>query len=95
MNDDTLHIVLLADGTELIADAGEGNDELWVWMRNADDPMNTIPFLVNLFSSEEATKVITYKYGRDSETEFYGFTRIDTVKTEPSGTISIRMKKKS
>ena len=46
--------VVLADGTQLLADVGSaGADAIWIWIRDAEDPFNNLVRLSQLLSNPD------------------------------------------
>lgn len=71
--------VVLADGTQLLADVGRaGADAIWIWIRDAEDPYNNLVRLSQLLSNPDATVEITRWYG-SQVTTFTGYTRLTKV----------------
>ena len=71
--------VVLADGTQLLADVGSaGADAIWIWIRDAEDPFNNLVRLSQLLSNPDATVEITRWYG-SQVTTFTGFIRLTKV----------------
>lgn len=85
--------VILADGTELNAEAGYANRDLWIWMLDADDTANNIVYLVGLFSDPAKTSKIIYDGSGKIHQEWDGFIVLNTIRTDEDGHIHIRMRK--
>jgi len=71
--------VTLADGTVLLGDVSTSGNVLWIWIRDEQDPHNSLPALSTVLSNQEATRQIIMFRGKDLE-EFEGFTKLSTVK---------------
>lgn len=85
--------VILADGTELNAEAGYANKDLWIWMLNVDDTANDFVYLVGLFSDPLKTSKIIYDGQGAIHQEWDGFTALNTIRADEDGHIHIRMRK--
>lgn len=84
--------VQLADGTDLLADAGYANGDLWIWLK--DDSKGNKDFLkvVRLFADPAKTAEIKYAAAPDVEQIWSDMTQLTTV-TLTDGKLSIRMRK--
>lgn len=84
--------VQLADGTELNADAGYANGDLWIWLNNASKGNKDFLKAVRLFADPAKTAEIKYTVVPDVEQTWENMTLLTTV-TETDGKLSIRMRK--
>ena len=54
------HEVVLSDGNILHADLSVSGDVMWIWIRDAADPLNSMTALAEVLSHPEATQEIVY-----------------------------------
>lgn len=84
--------VQLADGTELNADAGYANGDLWIWLNDASKGNKDFLKAVRLFSDPAKTAEIKYTAAPTVEQIWENMTQLTTV-TLTDGKLSIRMRK--
>lgn len=83
----------LADGTILNANCGfDGESGIWVWMRDADDPDNSMASMFAIFSDPAKTATIT-SYIRGIEATYEGYTRLTVLQLDYNGCVHVQMKK--
>lgn len=82
--------VRLANGTELSADAGYANDNLWIWM---DDSVMDLATAFRTFNDPGLTSRITYMITPDFVQAWEGFTRLTTLQHDEDGKIRIMLTK--
>lgn len=83
----------LADGTILNANCGfDGESSIWVWMRDKDDPNNSMASLFAIFSDPEKTATIKSNI-RGIEATYEGYTRLTVLQLDYSGCVHVQMKK--
>lgn len=83
----------LADGTILNASCGfDGEASVWIWMRDADDPDNSMAGMFATFSDPEKTATIV-SHIRGIDQTFEGYTRLTILQLDLSGCVHVQMKK--
>lgn len=83
----------LADGTILNANCGfDGETGVWVWMRDPDDPDNSMAAMFATFSDPEKTAAIT-SHIRGIDQTFEGYTKLTVLQLDYSGCVHVQMKK--
>ena len=71
--------VALSDGHVIRGDLGISGNVMWIWIRDEDDPLNSLMALSEVLSQEEATREITFFFGKEYVT-YTGFTKLTAVK---------------
>lgn len=84
--------VLLADGTELTADAGYANGDLWIWMKNPSKGNKDFLKIARLFADPVKTAEIRYMVTPDMEQTWQDMTQLTTVNLL-DGKLRVRMRK--
>lgn len=84
---------ILADGTIINANCGhDGENSIWIWIREADDPDNNMSAMFSYFSDPEKTRTIT-SHIRSIETVFDGYTQITALQLDYKGCVHVQMKR--
>ena len=84
--------VILADGTTMSADVAVAGDALWLYIRDREDPYNSLGRLGNKLSNPEALgEIPRLMYGKS--TVYAGFTRLTNVKFYEPGMVCARLQK--
>lgn len=83
----------LADGTILNANCGfDGESGVWVWMRDADDPNNSMAAMFSIFTDPAKTATIT-SHIRGIEQTFEGYTQLTVLQLDYNGCVHVQMKR--
>lgn len=83
----------LADGTILNANCGfDGESGVWVWMREADDPDNSMAAMFSIFNNPEKTKTIK-SHIRGIDQTYEGYTQLTMLQLDYNGCVHIQMKR--
>lgn len=84
--------VILADGTVMGADVAPAGDALWLYIRDADDPYNSLGRLGNKLSDPaNLTEITRLLYGKSRV--YTGYTRLTNVKFYKPGMVAARLQK--
>ena len=84
--------VTLADGTVLHADLWASGNAMWIWIRDAADPYNSIRTLGDLLSGPGVTDTVTRSL-RGELTEYAGYTVLTNVRYYQAGLVGARLEK--
>ena len=84
--------VVLADGTVLKADLGVTGNAMWIWIRDASDPNNSLTALSDLLNREGITQTIT-RVRNGKSTEYTGYCLLTNVKYYQEGLASARLER--
>ena len=84
--------VTLADGTVLGADIWASDSAMWIWIRDENDPYNSIRALGDLLSAPGATETVSRSL-RGEVTEYKGYTILTNVKYYQARLVGARLEK--
>lgn len=84
--------VVLGDGTRLSADVALAGNAMWLYIRDADDPFNSVSRLSALLGNPAAlTEITRILYGKS--TVYTGYTRLTNVKEYEPGMACARLQR--
>ncbi len=86
--------VVLGDGTWLKADIAQAGNAIWLYIRDADDPYNSVARLSALLGNPAAlTEITRLLYGQSKV--YTGFTRLTNVKEYEPGMACARLQREA